>query len=94
MMAPCGGITGGEREGGGWLGAGRCFSWCNGHDIVAAMEPKQALFDTINPAAEAAADARAEADVREGRLISHAAVKRWIASWGSAVPLARPEVGA
>lgn len=57
------------------------------------MEPRKTLFDAIDPAAEAAADARADADVREGRLISHAAVKRWIASWGSAKPLPRPKIG-
>lgn len=57
------------------------------------MELKKTLFDAIDPEAEAAADARADADVREGRLISHAAVRRWIASWGSARPLPRPEIG-
>jgi len=40
--------------------------------------------------AEAAADERAERDVREGRMISHSAVKRWIASWGTAELLPRP----
>ena len=57
------------------------------------MTRERSLFDQSDPAAEAEADARAEADVREGRLISHAAVKRWIKSWGSARPLPRPEIG-
>lgn len=61
--------------------------------MIGAMERKKTLFNAIDPEAEAAADARADADVREGRLISHAAVKRWITSWGSAKPLPRPEIG-
>ncbi|MEN2787109.1 CopG family transcriptional regulator [Sphingomonas qilianensis] len=43
--------------------------------------------------AEAAADAHAEADVAAGRLISHDAVKKWLASWGSDRPLPRPNIG-
>ena len=61
--------------------------------IMSVMAHENSLFDALDPAAEAAADARAEADVREGRLISHAAVKRWIASWGTDKPLPRPHVG-
>ena len=57
------------------------------------MKQDKTLFDVIDPAAEAGADARADADVREGRLIGHAAVKRWIASWGSTAPLSRPKIG-
>lgn len=57
------------------------------------MTREKSLFDENDPAAEAAADARAEADVREGRLISHEAVKRWIASWGTENPLPRPKIG-
>ena len=54
---------------------------------------EKSLFDSLDPQAEAAADARAEADVAAGRLIGHDAVRRWIASWGSDKPLARPRVG-
>lgn len=54
---------------------------------------EKSLFDHTDDAAESAADARAEADVREGRLIGHEAVKRWIASWGSDTPLTRPPIG-
>jgi hypothetical protein len=54
---------------------------------------EKSLFDICDPMAEAAADARAERDVLTGHLISHAAVKRWIASWGSPKLLPRPRVG-
>ena len=50
-------------------------------------------FDTPESAAEADADARADADVRDGGLISHDAVRRWLSSLGSAAPLPRPRVG-
>jgi len=50
-------------------------------------------FDTPDSAAEVKADARADADVRDGRLISHDAVRRWLSSLGSAAPLPRPRVG-
>ncbi len=51
------------------------------------------LFDSPDTEAEAKSEARAEADVREGRLISHSAVRRWLQSWGSAKPLLRPRIG-
>ena len=57
------------------------------------MEHERTLFDRSDPAAEAEADTRAEADVREGRLISHDAVRRWLLSLGTADPLPRPRVG-
>ncbi|MEG8023606.1 CopG family transcriptional regulator [Sphingomonas aurantiaca] len=57
------------------------------------MTREKALFETSDSALEAEADARADADVRNGRLISHDAVKRWLSSWGSAKPLPRPRVG-
>jgi predicted transcriptional regulator len=57
------------------------------------MEPKKTVFESLDPAAEAAADVRAEADVAAGRLISHEAVKKWVASWGSERPLPRPHIG-
>ena len=58
-----------------------------------AMAREKTLFEGTDPLAEAAADARAEADVAAGRLIGHAAVKRWLASWGSGARLPRPRVG-
>jgi hypothetical protein len=57
------------------------------------MAHEKALFDTSDPAAEAEADARADADVRDGRLISHDAVKRWLSSLRSTAPLPRPRIG-
>jgi predicted transcriptional regulator len=57
------------------------------------MTREKSLFDKDDPQAEAAADARADTDVAAGRLISHGAVKRWIASWGTDKPLPRPHVG-
>lgn len=62
-------------------------------DYLAAMTRERSLFDTTDPAAEAAADARAEQDVAEGRLIRHSAVRRWLASWGSGARLPRPRTG-
>lgn len=57
------------------------------------MAREKTLFEESDPAAEIAADARAEADVAAGRLISHAAVRRWLASWGSGAQLPRPRTG-
>ena len=51
------------------------------------------IFDDIDDAAESAADARAEADVAAGRLISHDAVSRWLMSWGKSERLPRPQCG-
>jgi predicted transcriptional regulator len=55
------------------------------------MKSEKGLFDS--PEAETKAEARAEADVRDGRVISHEAVRRWLASWGTAKRLPRPRVG-
>ena len=57
------------------------------------MARDDALFDMSDPAAEAEADARADAAVHSGLLISHDAVKGWLSSWGSTEPLPRPRVG-
>ena len=46
------------------------------------MTIEKALFETSDPALEAEADARADADVRNGRLIGHDAVKRWLGECG------------
>lgn len=55
--------------------------------------PDPSIFDEIDEAAEAAADARAEADIAAGRVVSHEAVSRWLLSWGTANPLPRPKCG-
>jgi predicted transcriptional regulator len=57
------------------------------------MAHERSLFDRSDAAAEAAADARAEADVSSGRLIGHSAVRRWLASWGTGARLGRPHIG-
>jgi predicted transcriptional regulator len=57
------------------------------------VKAERPLFETADPEAEAAADVRADADVRAGRLISHEAVRRWLNSWGSTKPEPRPRPG-
>ena len=63
------------------------------------MKPDKTIFDeladvpAIGHSAEAAADARAEGDVRAGRLISHQAMTRWLKSWGKAERLPKPIAG-
>ena len=51
------------------------------------------LFDTVDEEAEAASDARAEADIAAGRVVSHEAVSRWLMSWGTPNELPRPKCG-
>jgi predicted transcriptional regulator len=55
------------------------------------MKTEKGLFES--PEAEAKSEARAEADIREGRVISHSAVRRWLQSWGSPSRGPRPQVG-
>jgi predicted transcriptional regulator len=57
------------------------------------MAHERSLFDRSDSAAEARADARAEGDAAEGRLIGHDAVRRWLASWGTGKRLPRPRIG-
>ncbi len=59
------------------------------------MKPDKTIFDDLgdDPATEAAADARAEADVRAGRLISHDGMTRWFKSWGTGKRAPKPIVG-
>ena len=51
------------------------------------------LFDTVDEDAMAASDARAEADIAAGRVVSHEAVSRWLMSWGTPDELPRPKCG-
>lgn len=60
---------------------------------IQAMNRERSLFDRNDPAAEAAADVRADADVAAGRLVGHSAVRRWLASWGSGNRQPRPQAG-
>jgi len=55
------------------------------------MKHEPSIFD--DPEAEAAADRRAEEDIRNGRLISNEAVVRWLRTWGTGARLPRPKVG-
>ena len=57
------------------------------------MKHEPAIFDDVDEAAEAAADARAEEDIKAGRVVTHEAVKRWLKSWGGPNPLPRPKCG-
>ena len=57
------------------------------------VKHERSLFDDLDPDAEAAADARAEADVREGRLVSHHAMVRWLRSWRTGNRTAKPTIG-
>ena len=55
------------------------------------MKIDPTLCDALDD--EAAADARAEADVAAGRVVSHEAVSRWIKSWADGSPTAAPKSG-
>jgi predicted transcriptional regulator len=55
--------------------------------------PEPTLFDEIDEAADAEADARAEADIAAGRVISHKAMKAWLLSWGTPNELQPPSDG-
>ena len=57
------------------------------------MNSKSWPFETVDPALEAEADRRAEADVEADRLIGHDAVRRWLSSWVAGKPNPRPKVG-
>ena len=59
------------------------------------MKPDKSIFDELagDPAAETAADSRAEADVRAGRLISHEGMTRWLKSWGTGKRAPKPTPG-
>ena len=56
--------------------------------MTAFMTDQKSLFDS--PEAEARSEARAEADVEAGRLLSHETVRHWLLSWGSEQRLPRP----
>jgi predicted transcriptional regulator len=57
------------------------------------METEPAIFDELDDDAETAADARAEADVAAGRVVSHEAVSRWLKSWADGSPRPAPKSG-
>jgi predicted transcriptional regulator len=55
------------------------------------MKHERSIFD--DPEAEAASERRAEADIREGRVISNEAMIRWFKSWGTGKRLPKPKPG-
>jgi len=58
---------------------------------MAEQEPKS-IFDMEPDAAyEARLDAEAEADYAAGRVVPHAEVAKWLASWGTPNELPCPE---
>jgi predicted transcriptional regulator len=59
--------------------------------VMANVEPT--LFDEIDDAAEQRALEEAERAIVEGRTISHAAVRRWLLSWGTPDELPPPKCG-
>ena len=57
------------------------------------MKQEPGIFENPDPQAEAAADARAIADIEAGRVISNEAVMKWLASWGTGNRLPPPQIG-
>lgn len=47
------------------------------------MNAERDIFERSDPGAEAEADARAEADILAGRVVDHAEVSAWLATWGT-----------
>jgi predicted transcriptional regulator len=47
------------------------------------MKAERAILESIDLNAEAAADARAEANIETGRVIDHDKVAAWLAKWGT-----------
>jgi predicted transcriptional regulator len=58
---------------------------------MANVEPS--LFDEIDDAAEQRALEEAERAISEGCTMSHAAVRRWLLSWGTPDELPPPKCG-
>lgn len=57
------------------------------------MKSEPSIFDEVDQTAEDAADLEALADLDAGRTVSHAAVKRWLQTWGTADELPPPRTG-
>jgi predicted transcriptional regulator len=57
------------------------------------VEEEADIFDFEDEAAIDAADAEAEADIAAGRVVSNAAVMRWLKSLMTDNPLPRPQPG-
>ena len=57
------------------------------------MKLEPAIFDDVDEAAEAAADAQAIAEIEAGQFIRHEAVEAWLLSWGTPNKLPPPRAG-
>jgi predicted transcriptional regulator len=57
------------------------------------MKPEPSIFDIVDEEADARREAEAQADVANGRVISHEAMKAWLLSWGTSDELKPPQVG-
>jgi predicted transcriptional regulator len=57
------------------------------------MSEMKSVFDEVDEEHEARLDAEARADVAAGRVISHAAMRRWLLSWGTDNELPPPKCG-
>ena len=55
------------------------------------MKPEPSIFDEIDEAAEAAADAEGIADLDAGRFVPHEEVAAWLATWGTPDEKPAPE---
>ena len=51
--------------------------------MVELMNAERAIYEQHDLDAEAAADARAEADIEAGRVVDHEDVAAWLATWGT-----------
>ena len=59
--------------------------------MTLVMKAERAIFDQIDPDAAAAGDARAEADIRAGRVIDHGEVTAWACEVGNRGRAARSD---
>lgn len=58
---------------------------------MAKASPKPVtIFDAPDDEREEKACAEGEADIEAGRIVSHAKVKQWLRSWGTAKELPAP----
>jgi predicted transcriptional regulator len=58
-----------------------------------SFEEEASIFDQVDEEAETRAIEEAEAAIREGRVISHEAMVRWLKSWGTPDELPPPKCG-
>lgn len=59
-------------------------------DMARASAKQETVFDAPDDEHEETAWAEGEADIDAGRTVSHAAVARWLKSWGTAKELPAP----